>query len=266
MLIMKPSLKRLFIQFVVITAIISIVLIFVFQGIKLFSRHGQSLQVPNFCGMTLAQAKETAQLHQLRLEVGDSIFLPQKARGTIFKQIPQAGEKVKKNRRILLTINSVLPRKLAAPSLVGFSLRQAKNELASQNFQLGKLIYTNDFATNTVLEQRYSGYPLPPGTPIDAYSVIDLVLGLDPEANITYVPRVTGLNFELAKDRITDHYLNVGPVYYDATVRSASDSLNAVVVRQDPEGSDTVIRSMGSPVAIFLSVPQDARSQQEDYR
>ena len=263
---MKPYLKRLLIQFAIIATIILVVLFLVFIGIKHFTRHGQMLPVPDFNGMTLVQAKETAKEHHIRLAVSDSMFLPQKARGTIFKQTPQAGEKIKKNRRILLTINSVLPRKIPAPSLVGFSLRQAKNELVSQNFQLGKLYYKDDFATNTVLEQRYLGYSLPPGTPIDAYSVIDLVLGLDPEYDKTYVPILIGLSCDLAKDLITDHSLNVGSLFFDATVCTAADSLAAVVVRQDPEASASIIRSMGSAVTLFLSLPQGSDSNQEAIR
>lgn len=259
---MKPYLKRLFVQFVVVTFIVLIILFLVFQGIKYFTRHGQTLPVPDFSGMTLAQAKEIAKEHHIRLAVSDSIFLPQKARGSIFKQIPQAGEKVKKNRRILLIINSILPRKIPAPSLVGFSLRQAKNELVSQNFQLGKLYFKDDFATNTVLEQRYLGYSLPPGTPIDAYSVIDLVLGLDPADNKTYVPELIGLNGELAKDLITDRSLNIGSLFFDATVCTASDSLAAIVVRQDPEASTSIIRDMGTSVTLFLSLPQGSDSHQ----
>ncbi|MCL2739332.1 MAG: PASTA domain-containing protein [Bacteroidales bacterium] len=253
---MKPGLKHLLSQFALIAGIVLVVLLLVFQGLKYFTRHGQTLLVPDFSGMTITQAQEIAKRHHLRLEVSDSIFLPQRARGTIFKQIPQSGEKVKKNRRILLTINSVLPRKIPAPSLVGHSLRQAKAELAAQNFQLGRLSYVDDFATNTVLEQRHAGATLPPGMPIDAHSVIDLILGVNQEFNYTYVPRIIGLSYELAKDRITDHSLNVGSVFFDATVRNASDSLAAVVVRQDPEASDAAVQSMGSRVAIFLSLPQ----------
>jgi len=142
-------------------------------------------------------------------------------------------------------------------------LRQAKAELFSQNFQLGILDYQDDFATNTVLEQRYKGAPLHPGTPIDAHSVIDLVLGVNPANNIAYIPMVVGLNCEMAKDRITDHSLNVGIVHFDATVRTTADSLAAVVVRQDPAGTDDNVRRMGSYVDLFLSLPPSVASGRE---
>ncbi|MCL2727999.1 MAG: PASTA domain-containing protein [Bacteroidales bacterium] len=252
---MKPAIKRFLLHFLLIIGILAVVVLFTQSWLKHFTRHGQSLTVPDFTGMTVEQTQRAAVAHSLKIELLDSLFIPNKPRGTVFRQIPQAGEKVKKNRRILITINSILPRQVNAPSLVGFTLRQAKAELVSQNFQLGTLSYQNDFATNTVLEQRYRGAPLHPGTPIDAHSVIDLVLGVSPGNNIAYVPGVVGLNLEIAKDLITDHSLNVGIVRYDATVQSGADSLAAIVVRQEPSES-TVVREMGGRVNLFLSIPK----------
>jgi len=251
---MKPAIKRFLLHFLLIIGILVVIVLFTQSWLKQFTRHGQSLTVPDFSGMTVEQAQRAALAHALKIEVLDSLYIPNKTRGAVFRQIPQAGEKVKKNRRILVTINSILPRKVNAPSLVGFTLRQAKAELISQNFQLGSLDYQRDFATNTVLEQKYRGTQLPPGTPIDAHSVIDLVLGFAPENNVAYVPSVVGLNFEIAKDLITDHSLNVGTVRFDATIHTSSDSLAAIVVRQDPLES-TTIREMGSRVNLFLSLP-----------
>jgi beta-lactam-binding protein with PASTA domain len=132
---MKPGLKRFLTHLFLIFGVIVVVILLSQSWLKHFTRNGLSFTVPDFIGMNLAQAQKAARAHSLQLEVLDSIFLPNKPRGSVYRQIPEAGEKVKKNRRILVTINSVLPRKINAPSLVGFSLRQAKVELTSQNFQ-----------------------------------------------------------------------------------------------------------------------------------
>jgi len=253
---MKPGIKRFLIHLSIIVGIIVAIILFSQWGLKQFTRHNQALTVPNFAGLSVEIAKRDAKERFLQIEVIDSLFLPNHPRGVVLRQIPQAGENVKKNRRILVTINSVMPRKVKAPSLVGFSLRQAKAELSSQNLQLGTLYYENDFATNTVLEQMFMKVALLPGTPIDAYSVIDLVLGVDPEYNIAYVPNLLGLSYEIAKDIITDHYLNVGVVRFDSKVQTASDSLAAIVIRQDPTTSNTFVYNMGSLVNLTLSLPQ----------
>ena len=251
---MKPGLKRFIIHFCIIIGIVVVIIIFSLWCLTLFTRHGQALIVPDFTGMSVEQAKKTAKLNFLVIEVIDSLFLPNQSRGTVLRQIPHSGGSVKKNRRILLTINSVVPRKVNAPSLVGFSLRQAKAELISRNFHLGTLYYEDDFATNTVLEQMYKNSTLIPGSPIDSHSVIDLVLGVDPEHNIAYVPNVLGLSLENAKDLITDHYLNIGTVSYHNTVLTAIDSLSAVIVHQEPQASNSAIHFMGSVVNLTLSL------------
>jgi len=263
---MKPGIKRFIIHLSLILGVIAIIIMLSQSWLNHFTRHSQSLIVPDFTGMSVPQAQKAAKAHALQLQMMDSLFVPNKPRGTVFRQIPEAGSKVKKNRRILITINSVLPRKAKAPSLVGFSLRQAKAELVSQNFSLGTLYYVADFATNNVLEQHYRGATLVPGTPIDAHSVIDLVLGVDPAQNIAYVPLLIGLNYEIAVDLITDHCLNVGAIRFDATVRSYADSLAAVVVKQEPEASNTLVRNMGSHVNLFLSLPQSPNNPNEANR
>ena len=260
---MKLQIKRFLIHLLLIFGVIVAIILLSQLWIKHFTRHGQSLVVPDFTGMTLPEAKRAAAAHSLKLEALDSLFVPNRPRGRVFRQIPEGGEKVKKGRRILVTINSVLPLKVKAPSLVGYSLRQAKAELVSQNFRLGTLYYEEDFATNNVLEQRYRGAPLIPGSLIDAHSVIDLVLGVDYKQDIAYVPSVTGLTLEMAKELINDHWLNVGTLFFDLSVRSSADSLAAVVVRQEPEASMTVIYSMGTAVNLFFSLPSKSGVEEE---
>jgi beta-lactam-binding protein with PASTA domain len=252
---MKPGLKRFIIHFTLIIGVIITIILLSQTWLRHFTRHGQALIVPDFTGLTLQQAQKVAKTHSLRLEVLDSLFLANRTRGSIFRQIPESGEKVKKNRRILVTINSILPRKVNAPSLVGFSLRQAKAEITSQNFQLGKLTYVYDIATNSVLAQYYHGELLMPGTLIEAQSTIDLTLGVHPDYNRTYIPNVVGVNLEMAKDIITDHSLNVGRVIFDSSVRTASDSLLAVIIRQSPEASESAVWTMGHDVNLSLSLP-----------
>jgi len=96
------------------------------------------------------------------------------------------------------------------PSLVGYSLRQAKAELASHGLNTGKLHYVPDIATNNVLEQYHKGHPIEPGMLLDIYSSIDLKLGLSPNSEPAYVPMLKGKSLETALDILSDHSLNIG--------------------------------------------------------
>lgn len=243
-----------------------VLLVVISLSLRSCTRHNQELSVPDFKTLSLAQARELAADNDLRIDVVDSVYVKRLAHGAVYRQNPEAGAKVKKNRRILITINSMNPQMTSVPNVVGYSLRQASAEIAARGLAIGQLIYRTDMATNNVLEQRYKGRQVLPGTLVETESSIDLVLGLNPEDNITYVPYVVGYTVQVATNSINDNSLNVGTVKYDDTVKDYRDSLSAVVYRQSPmpvvstsaDGQANVVGSqgvvMGTKVDIYLTV------------
>ncbi len=244
-------------------------LILLSLGLKACTRHNKELAVPDFTTLSLAEARHLAAKNDLRLDVVDSVYVKRLAHGAVYRQNPEAGKAVKKNRRILITINANTPQMTSVPNVVGYSLRQASAELLARGLTIGKLVYRSDMATNNVLEQRYKGRQVVPGTLVETESQIDLVLGLNPSDNITYIPYVVGYTAQVAANSINENSLNVGNVKYDETVKDYQDSLRAVVYRQSPmprvrtteEGEASVIGSngvvMGSNVDIFLTLDTD---------
>ena len=209
--------------------------------------------MPSFINMTVDEAEELARLNELRLEVTDSVYINRMAPGAIFRQNPEAAGMVKKNRRILLTINAVVPKQVSMPSTVGYSLRQAQSELVSSQLVLGKLIYQDDIATNNVLEQLYKGRPIEPGTKIPSESVIDLRVGMNQNDTATFVPEVRAVPYRLVRERLAEHSLNLKRAIFDESVESYADSLNALVYKQIPEANDTLAVKLGSEVTVYLS-------------
>ena len=183
------------------------------------------------------------------------------AKGAVYSQNPKAGSQVKKGRRILLTINALHSKKVTMPNLVGYSMRQAKAELNSRGLTLGKLTYVSDIATNNVLRQVYNNREIKPGKQIESGAVIDLVVGLNPTDNQTYIPDLKGMKYLRAVDAIHDNSLNIRKVSFDSNVRTYADSLNAVVYRQSPTASNAPIL-MGSDVSIYLSLEKDESNEQ----
>ena len=223
-----------------------------YAGLSILTHHGQELDVPDLTNMKVHEAEYTAKVEGLRTEVVDSVYIRRMGRGLVYSQNPKPGSKVKKGRKIRLTINSVNP-KVMMPKLVGYSMRQAKAELGSRGLVLGKLIYVSDMATNNVLRQLLKNREIQPGTLIETGTAIDLAVGLNPEDNQTYVPNVIGLKYMRAVDVVHDNSLNIKSLRFDESVKSYSDSLDAVVYRQGPEGSKAPIL-IGSDVTFYLSV------------
>lgn len=225
--------------------------------LKSITRNSNVYILPDFSGMTIDQAQELAEKGHFRLEVSDSVYIRGMQRGVICRQNPHAGSKVKKNRRILLSINSVVPRQVTVPNVVNYSLRQAKTELIASGLQLGRITYIEDIATNNVLFQQYKGKDIEPGTLVESDSKIDLVLGLNYAANdSTYVPNVIGYKYNVAKDFVFDNSLNIRDMIFDNTVSTYTDSLEAFVYSQYPAPSDSISVAMGSEVSLYLSLDE----------
>lgn len=223
--------------------------------LKIGTHHGQEIEVPDFTGMSVAEASRLASSNGIRIDVTDSVYVRKMGRGLIFSQIPAAGNRVKGGRRIMLTINSVSPKKTSMPDLVGLSMRQAKAELLAKGLLLRNLRYVDDIATNNVLKQLYRGREIKSGTSIDSGSEIDLVVGLGSD-NQTFIPDVTGMKYLRAVDAVHDNSLNVAKLRFDKSIRSYSDSLDAVVYKQTPETSDMSVL-MGSEITLYLRPDKD---------
>lgn len=236
-------------------AAVAVVVFALFSLLDVITRHNQELTVPSFMGLSVEEAQKLADENNLRLEVTDSVHIPRMAPGAIYKQNPLAESKVKKNRRIIITINAKSPKMVKMPSLVGYSLRQAQSELSSSQLKVGKLIYEPDIATNNVLGQLYEGRPILPGTELPGESVIDLKVGQNEADSLTFVPSLIGKPYAIIKDYLIDNSLNLGTVSFDSTVSTFQDSLAAFAYRQEPSAlrGDTAVW-LGTPVSVYFTL------------
>lgn len=217
------------------------------------TRHGQIVAVPDLTNMTVADASKVAADAGLRTVVFDSVYVRRMQKGAVFSQNPKPGTSVKQGRKIRLTINATRAKKVSMPNLVGFSIRQAKAELSSKGLYLGKIIYVSDIATNNVLKQLYRNAEIRPGRMIESGSTVDLVAGLSETESMTNVPDVRGMRCLRAIDAIQNNSLNIGKLKFDSSVKTYSDSLNAVVLNQSPAASRMPMR-IGSEVTLALSI------------
>lgn len=232
------------------------IVVIVSVALTLITQHNKEIEVPNFTDMTYQEASRVAAAAKVRVEVVDSAYIKRMRPGAVYMQTPKAGASVKNGRKIRLTVNTMRPKEVYMPSLVGCSLRQAKAELLRSGLVLGKLIYVRDIATNNVIGQQRYGRNVAPGAPLSSGTAVDLVLGLSPSDELTYVPGIVGEQYMSAVDLIQDNSLNVGRLNFDASVGSYADSVNAVVYRQLPDPASEPLRR-GSEVALFLTVDKD---------
>lgn len=251
----KETIKNNWVLRNLLRALIYIVSLYVVLQIAMLvlTQHHIRVKVPDFSGKTFVESQLAAKKAGLQVQVVDSVYVSRMRKGAVYAQNPHPGTKVKRGRRVYLTTNAMRAKQIPMPNLVGCSLRQAKAEIAARGLVLGQLIYTKDIATNNVLGQQIAGKPVAAGTNVDSGSVIDLEIGLNPADGYTYVPDLVGLKNRTAVSTVQDHSLNVQKLIFDSSVKSYTDSLNAMVYRQLPAPSQVNRIRMGSTVKLYLT-------------
>ncbi len=246
----KLFVRHLGMAIAIFTAILLILLIW----LNIYTRHGQTREIPNFIGRTLDEAQAIASKNKFRFVVMDSVYTTIVPRGTIAEQNPSAGHRVKKHRRINITINAFNPEMAVVPRLVGLSLRQALATIRTAGFEAGKLNYTPDISVDFVLKQLYNGIEIAPGDTIQKGAVLDLVLGSGLSSRRTLIPNLIGLYLEDARNKILVSSLNLGTYVYDSTILTENDTLNAFVFKQNPEYIEDATLQLGSTIYLWLTV------------
>jgi len=255
MSLIKFLTSKLFLKNLILAILLSFFLIFCSMlWLKIFTHHGRSRPVPDFYGLTISEVNEIASKNKLRIFLIDSVFNSGVLPGTVVDQNPIAGAYVKKNRRILITINATNPEMVIMPNVVGVSIRQARAFLESAGLEVGHLSYVHDLAINNVLKQKYDGSEIQAGDTLPKGATINLVLGTGLSNRKTVAPDLIGLHFEKARIRILSASLNLGAVLYDKSIQTAEDSSMAFIWKQNPVNDEETQVRLGSPMYLWLTI------------
>jgi eukaryotic-like serine/threonine-protein kinase len=222
--------------------------------LNIYTRHGQARPVPNFYGLTIKETAKLASKNSLKFDIIDSVYTTVVPSGCVAEQNPAPGFKVKKRRRILLTINAYNPEKVVVPNLVGLPQRQAIAMIQSAGLEIGQLKYIPDLSVDFVIKQLHNGKEIAEGDSIQKGSVIDLVLGKGLSNQRTALPDLMGLKLDAARNRILGASLNLGAYNFDTSIASGEDSLKAFVFRQNPEYKGTSTLQLGSIIYLWLTI------------
>lgn len=221
-----------------------------------YTRHGQVREVPDFSGMSLAEAHHAGRGARLKIEVNDSLYMPAYEGGVILEQYPAPGAEVKSGRRIFVTVNSYSQKMVVIPYVTGYSLRQAKNNLDLAGLEIAELIYHSDLATNNVLEQRFGNRVIRQGSKLEAEvgSGVTLVVGRSESAPLQAVPRVVGFSLREAKSRLWEVGFNVGKITPDEGITPLSQRDAKVYAQSVPPGMRA---EYGTAVDISLTLDEE---------
>jgi beta-lactam-binding protein with PASTA domain len=142
-----------------------------------YTQHGDSVEVPDFKGKTIAELKAFVTGKDVRYLIIDSIYAPKEKPGIVVRQDPETKTKVKRNRTIYLYVTGMQPPQLAMPKLIDRSERQAILMLESYGLKVGKITQVAGDCNGCVLGQFIKGKAVEPGILIKKGSVIDISIG-----------------------------------------------------------------------------------------
>lgn len=241
----KDILKNL----IIIGLIVILLILFVFYFyLPVITHHGESITVPNIVGLVYDDLDEFLTDRDFRFEVTeDSGYNSSFPALAVLKQYPEPGQKVKKNRKIFLTLNALNPPNVRMPRLVDGSLSNAERVLESYGLLRGELIYEADPARNAVLDQLYNGESIEEGVMIPKGSAIDLVVGDGVGKVVFEMPDAKGMDVEEAKILILGSNLEVGDVNYI----EAPEEMPGTVISQDP--APEVMVRVGQKVDLWVA-------------
>jgi eukaryotic-like serine/threonine-protein kinase len=170
--------KRFLKHFLGVVAVLFILGWAILLLLNVYTHHGKYLSVPDFAGMSIDQVTSNPEYKDYEFVVVDSIFDAGKTKGTVLRQDPYPASKVKKNRKIYLTIVSFFPEKTSMPDLKYLTFRQAISTLESVGLKVGKISYIRTFDEDAVQQQFYQGEVITAGTKLDKGTSIDLTVGM----------------------------------------------------------------------------------------
>jgi hypothetical protein len=222
------------------------------QALSVYTRHGQSLTLPNLKGLKMEEVEQILQEKKLRYVITDTVFVDKLPKLAIAEQNPVPNSKVKEGRIIYLSINSDASATVLMPNLINSSLRYAETVLKGMGLQIGTISFKPDIAQNAVLDQLWNGQSLQPGVKLAKGSTIDLLVGDGSGGALVPIPNLTGLLAQDATKLIESSLLTLGTVVYDGP---AKDSLRAVVKRQNPPFKEGETMRSGEIVDLFMAIP-----------
>lgn len=161
---------------IIITIVLAVVCLII---LKSYTRHGREVDMPNFVGQNSVALIDTLLPSDYIIVITDEVYDKTMEPGTIIKQNPEAGEKVKKGRKVYLTVATSEPPTVIMPELRDVSLRQAEIMLNALGLELEGTILKPSPYENAVLEQLHNGRAIAAGTKIKMGDKITLVVGRD---------------------------------------------------------------------------------------
>ncbi len=234
---------NLFLLFIVVILFIWALLFF----LKKYTGHGKTYIMDDFTGLTVEEIISSSSYANIfEFIVSDSLYDNTKKKRTVISQSPLPNSKVKKNRKVYLTIVSSQSEMVSCPNLIDLTVRQATTIAETYGLKIGRVEYVPDIG-NTVIEWKQLGKTVNPGDRLIKGSRIDLYVGDNQGDAQTYLPDLLGKTRSEARITILNAGLNMGSEFF----LKKDDTISVKVVKQNPPYSEKHSIKLGSLIDLW---------------
>jgi len=170
--------KVLLIQLGLALLVLILVIFLALRWLNSTTNHGEFVEVPDFGKMSVPDMRKAVEEAHLRFEVLDSAnFNPDYPRFSIIEQDPAAGNKVKENRKIYLTVNPSGYKQVTVPKIIQVTQRNATSMLRAVGLDVQRTTYIDQLGKDMVYYIKHKGKQIKPGDKLPKTSKIELVCG-----------------------------------------------------------------------------------------
>jgi eukaryotic-like serine/threonine-protein kinase len=227
-----------------------VVVLIAFYSLGYYTRHGSGIPVPKITGINIDRALSTLKEQGFGVSI-DSVYVLDQVPGTVIEQDPDAGTNVKEGRVIYLKIVKNQAPNVALPDILDAPYISAEATLSNYGLKIGDTTYKSDIARDHVLEIKFAGQPIQPGTKIPKGSKVDLVLGDGSGASEVEIPDLINQDLDAARFVLKQSGVVLGTITYQGTI---TDSANLVIVAQSPAKTDSVTKvSNGTRINVTVT-------------
>jgi D-alanine-D-alanine ligase len=227
--------------------------------LRFYTKHGQKIELPNFVGLHIDEARNLAEDHAFDIIVNDSVFVVGKKGGIIRDQNPRAKSQVKTSRKIYVTITKYGAESITVgdlPTLYGNPYEQKKVELKYRDIDCSIKDYIYDpGAPNHILEVYYKGELIiskdvrKADVKIEKGSTLECILSRTDGGDVT-IPNLKCLDLDEATFLIETSKLDLGSV-----IRKGDGKPEDIwyVIAQSPQYDGITNIKMGDKISLTLS-------------
>jgi len=208
-------------------ALVATALAAAFVTVRITAR-GSTVVVPALAGLDLRQVQQSLRERGLELEIGGEEWSESYPAGSVMSQQPVAGSRVKRGRRLKLTLSRG-SEIVQMPQLADMRLNEAQFLLR----QLGLEIAGEDTVPATAPRRTVIAQEPPSGAKVARGQPVILLVSDGPPAQAFPAPRVTGLPTRDALAKMRSAGLAIAEVAYDTTTLYAE---GAVFSQEPPAG------------------------------